>query len=101
MVLPMDISKIIGDNTKRARLRRGLTQEQLAALMGLDRAYLSGLEQGRRTPTDVPLWSIQVALEVSPAALLKTPTTAPTSRQGTSRHPHVGPRQQTRHQARH
>ena len=71
----MDIRKVIGDNTKRARLRRGLTQEQLAELMGLDRAYISGLEQGKRNPTAVTLWRIAVALEIRPADLLKPPST--------------------------
>lgn len=75
----MDIRAVIGDNTKRARLRRGLTQEQLAELMGLDRAYISGLEQGRRNPTAVTLWRIAVALEVRPADLLK-PSAAPRAR---------------------
>jgi transcriptional regulator with XRE-family HTH domain len=78
----MDIRKVIGDNTKRARLRRGLTQEQLAELMGLDRAYISGLEQGRRNPTAVTLWRIAVALEVRPADLLKPPAAPAKSRQG-------------------
>jgi transcriptional regulator with XRE-family HTH domain len=75
----MDIRAVIGDNTKRARLRRGLTQEQLAELMGLDRAYISGLEQGRRNPTAVTLWRIAVALEIRPADLLKPPA-APRAR---------------------
>jgi len=69
----MDIRKIIGDNTRRFRLRRDLTQEGLAELMGLDRAYISGLEQGRRNPTAVTLWRIAVALEIRPADLLKPP----------------------------
>lgn len=81
MVPGMDIRKVIGDNTKRARLRRGLTQEQLAELMGLDRAYISGLEQGRRNPTAVTLWRIAVALEIRPADLLKPPSASPGSRQ--------------------
>jgi transcriptional regulator with XRE-family HTH domain len=77
----MDIRAVIGDNTKRARLRRGLTQEQLAELMGLDRAYISGLEQGRRNPTAVTLWRIAVALEIRPADLLKPPPAASKARQ--------------------
>jgi transcriptional regulator with XRE-family HTH domain len=81
MVPGMDIRAVIGDNTKRARLRRGLTQEQLAELMGLDRAYISGLEQGRRNPTAVTLWRIAVALEIRPADLLKPPSASPGSRQ--------------------
>lgn len=69
----MDVRQVIGNNTKRARLRRHLTQEQLAELMGLDRAYISGQEQGRRNPTAVTLWRIAVALEIRPADLLKPP----------------------------
>jgi transcriptional regulator with XRE-family HTH domain len=33
--------------------------------MGVDRAYVSGLELGQRNPTIVTLWHITKALEVS------------------------------------
>ena len=36
---------------RRMRLERGLSQEQLAALAGLDRTYVSSCETGRRNAT--------------------------------------------------
>jgi len=32
--------------------------------MGVDRAYVSGLEQGQRNPTVISLWHVAQALEV-------------------------------------
>jgi transcriptional regulator with XRE-family HTH domain len=37
----------------------------LAERMGVDRAYVSGLEQGSRNPTVVTLWHIAKALGVT------------------------------------
>jgi transcriptional regulator with XRE-family HTH domain len=36
---------------RAARQQRGLAQEELAEVAGLDRTYISGLERGRRNPT--------------------------------------------------
>lgn len=69
----MDVRKVIGENTRRTRVFKGLTQEELAACMGLDRAYISGLERGRRNPTAITLWRLAIALEIEPADLLKPP----------------------------
>lgn len=40
----------LGEAVRAARLRRGMSQEQLAAAAGLDRTYVSGLERGTRNP---------------------------------------------------
>ena len=42
----------------------GLTQAELAERMGVDRAYVSGLELGQRNPTVLSLWHIAQALGV-------------------------------------
>lgn len=76
----MDVRKVIGENTRRARLIKGLTQEELAAAMGLDRAYISGLERGQRNPTGITLWRLALALEIQPADLLKPPPNLHTQR---------------------
>lgn len=67
----MDVRRIVGENVKRYRLAAGLSQEAVAVKMGVDRAYISGLETGRRNPTIVTLWHAAVALEVTPAKLLE------------------------------
>jgi transcriptional regulator with XRE-family HTH domain len=55
---------MVGRNGKRLRIAAGLTQAALAERMGVDRAYVSGLELGQRNPTIVTLWHITKALGV-------------------------------------
>lgn len=43
------IRKQIGDNIQKARKDKSITQEQLAALTGLDRVSIGYLEQGVRS----------------------------------------------------
>jgi transcriptional regulator with XRE-family HTH domain len=60
-----DVRRLVGGNVKRLRVAAGLSQAQLAERMGVDRAYVSGLEAGQRNPTVVTLWHIGQALEVT------------------------------------
>jgi len=55
---------MVGRNVRRVRLAAGLSQAKLAERMGVDRAYVSGLESGQRNPTVVTLWHICEALGV-------------------------------------
>ncbi|WP_373565539.1 helix-turn-helix transcriptional regulator, partial [Staphylococcus aureus] len=48
--------RLVGENVRRIRQDRGLTQEQFADLSGFSQQYLSGLERGRRNPTVVTLF---------------------------------------------
>jgi transcriptional regulator with XRE-family HTH domain len=59
-----DVRRIVGSNVRRLRKAAGLSQAELAARMGVDRAYLSGLELGQRNPTIVSLWHLGKALEI-------------------------------------
>jgi transcriptional regulator with XRE-family HTH domain len=59
-----DVRLMVGRNVKRLRIAAGLTQAALAERMGVDRAYVSGLELGQRNPTIVTLWHITKALGV-------------------------------------
>ena len=59
-----DVRVLVGANVKRLRTAAGLTQAALAERMGVDRAYVSGLEQGERNPTVLTLWHIAKALGV-------------------------------------
>lgn len=54
---------MVGGNVKRLRIAAGITQAELADLVGVDRAYISGLEQGNRNATIVSLWHVAQALE--------------------------------------
>jgi transcriptional regulator with XRE-family HTH domain len=59
-----DVRRMVGRNVRRLRVAVGLTQAGLAERMGVDRAYVSGLELGQRNPTIVTLWHIGKALGV-------------------------------------
>lgn len=60
-----DVRKLVGENVKRVRMAAGITQSELAVRMGVDRAYVSGLEQGQRNATIVSLWHVAQALNAA------------------------------------
>jgi len=62
--MPEDARRLVGQNVRRLRLAAKISQAELAARMGVDRAYVSGLELGNRNPTVVTLWHIAKALAV-------------------------------------
>lgn len=65
MSMAEDVRLTVGRNVKRLRIAAGLTQAALAERMGVDRAYVSGLELGQRNPTIVTLWHVTKALGVT------------------------------------
>jgi transcriptional regulator with XRE-family HTH domain len=64
-----DVRKLVGQNVRRLRKAADISQAELAARMGVDRAYVSGLERGERNATIVSLWHLSVALGVTIGAL--------------------------------
>lgn len=74
----MDVRRIIGENVRRHRIAAGLSQEAVGVRMGVDRAYVSSLELGKRNPTAVTLWHAALALNVRIADLFEeAPPVAP------------------------
>lgn len=69
----MDVRKVIGLNARLMRIEKGLSQEQVAERMGIDRAYISGLERGQRNPTATTIWHLARALGIEPADLMAPP----------------------------
>jgi len=67
----MDMRRLVGQNVRRVRLKKGLTQERFAELSGFSQQYISGLEQGRRNPTVVTVYELAAALGVSYLELMK------------------------------
>jgi Predicted transcriptional regulators len=61
---------MLGQVLKEARSKAGLTQEQLAFKAGVDRTYLSELENDRKSPTLAMLFRIAETLGVSASALV-------------------------------
>jgi transcriptional regulator with XRE-family HTH domain len=59
-----DVRRMVGRNVQRLRVEAGLSQAALAERMGVDRAYVSGLELGQRNPTILSLWNVAEALGV-------------------------------------
>ena len=66
----MDWGKIVGENVRRLRKERELTQEKLAMEVGIDLTYLGGIERGRRNPSVDVLGRLAAALDVHPRDLL-------------------------------
>ena len=60
----------LGAELRRARLDAELTQEQLAVAAGIDRAYVSLLENDHKSPTVDTLYLICDALGVTASDLL-------------------------------
>lgn len=76
----MDMRRLVGENVRRIRQDRGLTQEQFAEISGFSQQYLSGLERGRRNPTVVTLFELATALKATPIDLLRVVETAAENR---------------------
>jgi transcriptional regulator with XRE-family HTH domain len=62
----MDWGKIVGQNVRRLRVERKLTQEQLAHDAGIDLTYVGGIERGRRNPSVDVLGRLASSLDVHP-----------------------------------
>ncbi len=69
----MDMRKLVGNNLKRVRLEKGLTQEQLAEVSGFTQQYLSTVESGRANPTIVTIYEIATAMGAHYLELVRPP----------------------------
>lgn len=54
-----------GKRIKELRKQKGISQEELALLCGLDRSYIGGIERGERNVSLVNLLKISKALQIS------------------------------------
>lgn len=57
-------TEILGSNIKKERVKRGLTQDELAHKCGFYRTYINLVETAKRTPSSYNLFRIAVALNV-------------------------------------
>ncbi|MES5954571.1 helix-turn-helix transcriptional regulator [Bacillus fungorum] len=62
--------KLVGENIRFLRKKRGLTQEELAERINLQQAYIGGVERGERNISMLTLQKIADGLEVSPDLVL-------------------------------
>jgi transcriptional regulator with XRE-family HTH domain len=61
---------MLGDELKAARMKAKMTQEELSFASGLDRTYISQLENDRKSPTVDVLFRLCKALGISASTLL-------------------------------
>lgn len=59
----------VGENIRRIRQERNLTQRQLGEMVGASEAYIRAYESGRRNPKPSSLEKIADALSVNPEVL--------------------------------
>jgi transcriptional regulator with XRE-family HTH domain len=60
----------LGENVKRFRLAKGLSQEKLAELTGLHRTYVGGVERGERNISLLNLARLAKTLSISLSDLM-------------------------------
>ena len=65
-------SDIVARTLVSYREKKGLTQDELSGLAGLDRTHYSKLERGLRSPTLDTLFKIAQALGVPPHEIVKS-----------------------------
>jgi transcriptional regulator with XRE-family HTH domain len=61
---------MLGEELRKARMAAGMTQEQLAFAAGVDRTYISQLENNKRSPTLQFLFRLCDAINVPPAVIV-------------------------------
>ncbi|MEC0168275.1 helix-turn-helix transcriptional regulator [Paenibacillus graminis] len=71
MITMSDLRKTIGNRIRIIRKLKGLTQQQLAELSGLDDAYIGAVERGERNFSVDTLEKIVVALKIQPMELFQ------------------------------
>lgn len=66
-----EISSKLGQNLKRIRTKKGMSQGDISRALEVHRAYVSGIENGKRNPTLGTIQKLADALGVSVSELLK------------------------------
>jgi transcriptional regulator with XRE-family HTH domain len=65
------ISAKLGQNMKRIRAKKKMSQGDISRALEVDRGYISNIENGKKNPTLATLQKLADALGVSPDELLK------------------------------
>lgn len=69
-----ELYQALGRLMRKAREEAGVTQDQLAALVGLTRTSITNIEGGRQKIQVHTLYAVAQALHLSPTALLPPPS---------------------------
>lgn len=65
-----NIKSKFGEKIKEIRIKKGLSQEEFAAICRLHRTYISDIERGHRNVSIENVEKIATALEIKPSELL-------------------------------
>lgn len=68
----MGLRDIFATNLRRARNAANLSQDELADLAGMDRSYVSDLENAKYSASIDMIESLSIALKVSADSLLRS-----------------------------
>lgn len=66
-----DDVKKLGENLKRIRIKKNITQVEIAKKLGVDRSFVSNLENAKTNPTLATITNLAQVLGVSANDLLK------------------------------
>ncbi|MCC6198818.1 helix-turn-helix transcriptional regulator [Candidatus Nomurabacteria bacterium] len=66
-----DDAKKLGENLKKLRIKKDISQIELARMLSVDRSFVSNIENGKNNPTLSTITSLAKALGVSTNELLK------------------------------
>jgi len=61
----------LGNNLKRIRTEKGITQGDIVRSLGVSRSFVSNIENGKTNPTLATIAKLAEAVEVSVGELLK------------------------------
>lgn len=64
-------AKKLGNNLKRIRTEKGVSQADIAKSLGVSRGFVSNIENGKRNPTLSTISRLAEALNVSTEELFK------------------------------
>jgi len=67
----MDIRQVVGKRIRELRNKLGISQEELAAMVELDRTYITSVECGKRNISIVNIEKLATALNVSLSEFFK------------------------------
>lgn len=65
------VHKLFGQRIKELRIEKGITQEDLAFKIGVDRSYMGFVERGERNPTLGKIVKITKVLGISLSDLFR------------------------------
>lgn len=66
-----DDAKKLGENLKKIRTNKNITQTELAEKLGVDKSFVSNIENGKTNPTLSTITNLAQSLGVSTNELLK------------------------------